>query len=87
MSNNDVVHPLLCRRRPSNPDVRCQCTTPQIMDERIEPLLIKIFTANEIEKSFKDKFMKCVKASVEPLQLTDVMKRSWNFFIFVCCRV
>nr|CAB3261731.1 uncharacterized protein LOC100177267 [Phallusia mammillata] len=62
-------------RMPSNPNVLCQCTTPQIMDERIEPALIRLFTLNEINKSFKDKFYSCVNNSIQPLQLKDVMKR------------
>ncbi|CAK8695886.1 unnamed protein product [Clavelina lepadiformis] len=62
-------------RMPSNPDKKCQCNTPTIMEENIEWELIKIFTTHEVPTSFKEKFIKCVNASIQPLQLTDVLKR------------
>jgi len=66
---------VIFRRTPSNPDTRCQCNTPQIMDEYLDWELIKVFTLNEIQPTFKEKFLKCVNASLQPLQLKDIMKR------------
>lgn len=45
------------------------------MNETVEPELIDIFTLHEIPKSFKEKFVKCLTKSIEPLQLDNIMKR------------
>lgn len=62
-------------RAHSNPDVRCQCNFPVLIEEHLEPTFIAILTRFEVPPFFLDAIRKSVSESVKPLQLEKIMKK------------
>nr|XP_039256847.1 uncharacterized protein LOC120333484 [Styela clava] len=62
-------------RTPSNPDIRCQCNFPNIIEEHIEKELVEILTRFEVSQPLRTNLIQCVEEAIRPLQLKDTMKK------------